>query len=58
MYRFQRMEGGPPGKRLARGRVISVEDWAEIRQLHRSEGMPIRAIARDLTDDGTAGSVQ
>jgi transposase len=28
--------------------VISVEDWAEIRRLHRSEGMPIRAIARKL----------
>jgi predicted DNA-binding protein (UPF0251 family) len=26
--------------------VMSVEDWAEIRRLHRSEGMPIRAIAR------------
>lgn len=25
---------------------MSVEDWAEIRRLHRSEGMPIRAIAR------------
>jgi transposase len=28
------------------GRVLSVEDWAEIRRLHRSEGMPIKAIAR------------
>ena len=28
--------------------MISVEDWAEIRRLHRSEGMPIRAIARKL----------
>jgi len=27
---------------------MSVEDWAEIRRLHRSEGMPIRAIARAL----------
>jgi transposase len=26
--------------------VLSVEDWAEIRRLHRSEGMPIKAIAR------------
>jgi hypothetical protein len=26
--------------------VMSVEDWAEIRRLHRSGGMPIRAIAR------------
>jgi transposase len=25
---------------------MSVEDWAEIRRLRRSEGMPIRAIAR------------
>jgi transposase len=25
-----------------------VEDWAEIRRLHRAEGMPIRAIARRL----------
>jgi transposase len=25
-----------------------VEDWAEIRRLHRAEGMPIRAIARQL----------
>ncbi|BCP14257.1 hypothetical protein MINTM021_11660 [Mycobacterium paraintracellulare] len=31
--------------RAAEG-VMSVEDWAEIRRLHRSEGMPIRAIAR------------
>lgn len=29
-------------------RVISVEDWAEIRRLHRAEQMPIRAIARHL----------
>jgi transposase len=28
--------------------VLSVEDWAEIRGLHRSEQMPIRAIARKL----------
>jgi transposase len=26
--------------------VLSVEDWAEIRRLHRAEGMPIKAIAR------------
>jgi transposase len=26
--------------------VLSVEDWAEIRRLHRSEQMPIKAIAR------------
>jgi transposase len=28
--------------------VIKVEDWAEIRRLHRSEHMPIKAIARHL----------
>jgi transposase len=28
--------------------VIKVEDWAEIRRLHRAEGMPIKAIARHL----------
>jgi transposase len=27
---------------------LNVEDWAEIRRLHRAEGMPIRAIARRL----------
>jgi transposase len=27
-------------------RVLSVEDWAEIRRLRRAEGMPIKAIAR------------
>jgi DNA-binding CsgD family transcriptional regulator len=26
--------------------VISVEDWAEIRRLHRTEGLPIKQIAR------------
>jgi transposase len=26
--------------------VLSVEDWAEIRRLHRAEGMPIKVIAR------------
>ena len=26
--------------------MLSVEDWAEIRRLHRSEQMPIKAIAR------------
>jgi transposase len=29
-------------------RVLSVEDWAEIRRLHRSEQVPIKAIARRL----------
>jgi transposase len=28
--------------------VLAVEDWAEIRRLHRAEGMPIKAIARTL----------
>jgi transposase len=28
--------------------VLSVEDWAEIRRLHRAEGMPIKAIVRKL----------
>ena len=28
--------------------MISVEDWAEIRRLHRAEGLPIRQIARLL----------
>ena len=26
--------------------MISVEDWAEIRRLHRGEGLPIKQIAR------------
>jgi transposase len=28
--------------------VLSVEDWAEIRRLHRAEGVPVKAIARLL----------
>jgi transposase len=28
--------------------VLRVEDWAEIGRLHRSEAMPIKAIARPL----------
>jgi transposase len=28
--------------------VLSVEDWAEIRRLYRSEQMPIKAVARVL----------
>jgi transposase len=28
--------------------VLNVEDWAEIRRLHRAEQMPIKAIARKL----------
>jgi transposase len=30
------------------GRVLSVEDWVEIRRLYRAEGMPIKAIVRRL----------
>jgi transposase len=30
------------------GRVINVDDWAEIRRLHRAEGLGIKAIARRL----------
>ncbi len=26
--------------------MLSVEDWAEIRRLHRAEEMPIKTIAR------------
>ncbi len=28
--------------------MIQVEEWAEIRRLHRAEGRSIRAIAREL----------
>jgi transposase len=28
--------------------MLSVEDWAEIRRLHRAEGLPIKVIARVL----------
>lgn len=28
--------------------MLDVEDWAEIRRLHRAEGMPIKQIARRL----------
>jgi transposase len=31
-----------PGRKL----VIKVEDWAEIRRLHKAEGLPIRQVAR------------
>jgi len=27
---------------------LSVEDWAEIRRLHRAEGLPIKVIVRVL----------
>ena len=38
--------------------MLSVEDWAEIRRLHRAEGMPIKEIARvlgDLEEHGAGG---
>src|SRR5262249_27892943 len=35
---------GEPGRKG----VIGVEDWAEIRRLHRAEGVSIKAIARRL----------
>ena len=28
--------------------MLAVEDWAEIRRLHRAEGLPIKTIARTL----------
>lgn len=28
--------------------MLSLEDWAEIRRLHRAEGLPIKMIARTL----------
>ena len=28
--------------------MLTVEDWAEVRRLHRAEGMPVKAIARTL----------
>ena len=28
--------------------MLGVEDWAEIRRLHRAEGLPIKLIARTL----------
>ena len=41
--------------------MLTVEDWAEIRRLHRAEGMPIKAIARragGLAEHGAAGAGQ
>jgi transposase len=37
-----------PDARQGAGKVIDVEDWAEIRWLHRAEDMGVRAIARHL----------
>ena len=31
---------------VGRKRVLHVEDWAEIRRLHRAERLPIKVIAR------------
>jgi transposase len=28
--------------------VLAVEDWAEIRRLHRADGVPIKVIARSM----------
>ena len=28
--------------------LLAVEDWAEIRRLHRAEGLPIKTIAKDV----------
>jgi transposase len=40
---------GPwPDLRLGRKEVLDVEDWAEIRRLHRAEGLSIKEIARRL----------
>ena len=39
--------------------MLSVEDWAEIRRLHRAEGMPIKVIARVmgcLEEHGAGGA--
>ena len=38
--------------------MISVENWAEIRRLHRAEGLPIKQIARvmnSLPEHGPGG---
>ncbi len=37
-----------PDASQGEGRVINVEDWAEVRRLHRAEGMGVKAIARRL----------
>jgi len=41
----RRLKSRPPNQI---GWSISLEDWALIRHLHRSEGLPQRAIARQL----------
>src|SRR5918994_435534 len=37
-----------PDLRPGRKDVLNVEDWAEIRRLHRAEGLSIKEIARQL----------
>ena len=34
--------------RTGEGKVIDVEEWSEIRRLHRAEGMAVKAIVRHL----------
>jgi hypothetical protein len=36
--------------------VLDVEDWAEIRRLHRSEQLPIKVIARGDGDQQEHGA--
>jgi putative transposase len=38
--------------------VLCVEDWAEIRRLHRAEKMPIKVIARVLGCSKKSGHAQ
>jgi hypothetical protein len=41
-------------------RVLTVEDWAEIRRLYRVEKMPVKAIARAMgvAEHGAGGDRQ
>jgi hypothetical protein len=38
----------PASGEVRRARMLTVEDWAEIRWLHRCRGMPIKLIARAM----------
>ena len=40
--------------------MLTVEDWAEVRRLHRAEKMPVKAIVRALgkLDDGYARALR